>query len=83
MSGWKIVPVVPTGEMIYEGFVESADPQDVWQPMLDAAPRASEDEALVEKVAEVIYGASEYDIFVNVKSALPLARAVIKMLEAR
>lgn len=89
---WKIVPVDPTEEMInagenkdrpaaeYSGYsMEYADCERHYAAMLAASPKASEDEALVENVAEAIwkckYGPG------NRMAAERIARAVLKMLE--
>jgi len=70
MTDWKLVPVEPTIEMSRH-IVRSLSPNAVkaWPGLLDVAPKASEDEALVERVALLA------------RTDGSRARAVLKMLE--
>lgn len=78
---WKLVPVEPTEEMLDAcDFVSGSwdDHEDVYSTAVAAAPKASQDEELVEKVAKAIMFDAESRGGISPMNA---ARAVLKMLE--
>lgn len=85
MTQWKLVPVEPTDEMAH-AFTESiqfwmeenGEDKDVYQSMLAAAPKASEDEELVETVALML---ARWDMEYYPVTNQNKARAILKMLE--
>lgn len=69
---YKLVPVEPTDEMLHAAL--NAPYGKPWSAGIAAAPKASEDEALVEKLIETLAQVSASDYSTQ-------ARAVLKMLE--
>ena len=52
---WRIVPVEPTGAMVKKAYPYCTDDaKECWDEIIAAAPRASEDEALVERLAHTL-----------------------------
>lgn len=79
---WKLVPVEPTEAMWRAANrVVPANPRKEWEAMLAAAPSATDDEELVERVALGIRHAEEWSEFWSPDDARKLARAAIKAME--
>ena len=85
MTEWKLVPVEPTEEMVSANHCECGNAQERdwyiitdYQSMPAAAPKASEDEALVERVALQL---QQWDWSNNTVTAINRARVILKMLE--
>ena len=76
---WRIVPVKLTSEMIGEAYAYCADDAvGCWDDILAAAPRASEDEALVEDVVNAVRHTSTKSDWMSLDG---LVRAILKALE--
>jgi hypothetical protein len=83
MARWKLVPVEISYAMRDAWGVEDLGPgvsEADWRAMLAAAPKASEDEALVVKIADTIWEAMNVDES-DPTSTRCAARAALKMLE--
>lgn len=79
MRKYKLVPVEPTAAMMFAWVRAVNGSHNEYIAMLSASPPASQDEMLVEQVAEAIwkckYGPG------NRMAAERIARAVLKLLE--